>query len=85
MVVNPNPVEHTAIVQVTLQKAGAVRLKLMQAGDGRTLQSLESTEEATQHRFELDMTHQTAGTYLILAEAEHGQAVKKIVKVTNRD
>jgi PKD repeat protein len=85
MVVNPNPVEHTAIVQVTLQKAGAVRLKLMQAGDGRTLQSLESTEEATQHRFELDMTHQTAGTYLILAEAEYGQAVKKIVKVTSRE
>jgi hypothetical protein len=83
--VNPNPVEQIATIDVKLQKASTVQVKLLQVGDGRVLQTLMSIGEATQHRFELDMTHQTAGTYLILAEAEHGQAVKKIVKVTNRD
>jgi hypothetical protein len=75
----PNPVSDRLTVEVRLQTAQPLQLRLVNATGGQS-GSWTSGEETTQHRNTLDLSQLPTGIYLLEAQAGQQRAVKRIVK-----
>ncbi len=76
----PNPVTHTLMVEVILQKPSKLSLKLFNS-IGKESGKWQLNEETLLHQTEIDMTSLTGGIYLLQAQAGKQKAVKRVVKI----
>lgn len=80
IIVAPNPVSSFSRVKVQLTEASPLVLKILRAGDGQVLESIDSQESLTQHEFEVNMTSKTPGMYFFVAETRTKVISRKVIK-----
>lgn len=75
----PNPTQGKVSVEVRLAEAAALQVQVMDLS-GRELIRRSLTEISPKHTFELDLSPQPSGTYLLVAESRGKRLVTKVLK-----
>ncbi len=76
----PNPVTHTLMVEVVLQKPSKLKLQLFNS-IGKESGTWQLNEESIIHKTELNMSELQGGVYLLQAQVGKQKVVKRVVKI----